>query len=128
MLCMRKLRAEWVWEILATIHFKIFFYLPLPCLITWSLKYKNSYFTCFVWVWNIVSKSGRTTLVDGVRERSTEENICTSERGGWRKLHDKDIYHLYFWSNIVRIIKPRNMRWAGHAAWLGKWEIKNVDV
>jgi hypothetical protein len=35
--------------------------------------------------------------------------------GEWRKLHNEEpINNLYCSSDIVRVIKPRNMRWAGH--------------
>jgi hypothetical protein len=33
--------------------------------------------------------------------------------GGWRKLH-KELCDLYSSPSIIRIIKSRNMRWAGH--------------
>jgi hypothetical protein len=31
----------------------------------------------------------------------------------WRKLHNEDLNDLYYSPNIVRVIKPRRMRWAG---------------
>jgi hypothetical protein len=38
--------------------------------------------------------------------------------GGWRKLHNEELYGLYFSPSIVRVIKARRMmRWAGHVAW-----------
>ena len=36
--------------------------------------------------------------------------------GEWRKLHIKEFNDLYSSSNIVRVIKSRRMRWAGHMA------------
>jgi hypothetical protein len=30
--------------------------------------------------------------------------------GGWRKLHNEELYNLYFSSNKIRVIKPRRMR------------------
>jgi hypothetical protein len=36
--------------------------------------------------------------------------------GGWRKLHNEELHNLYSSPNIVRIIKPRRMRWAGRVA------------
>jgi hypothetical protein len=38
------------------------------------------------------------------------------EDGSWRKLHNDELHSLYFSSNIVRMIKSRRMRWAGHVA------------
>jgi hypothetical protein len=34
--------------------------------------------------------------------------------GGWRKLHNKELHGLYSPPSIVRVIKSRMMRWAGH--------------
>jgi hypothetical protein len=35
--------------------------------------------------------------------------------GGWRKLHN-ELHNLYCSPSIIRIIKSRRMRWAGHVA------------
>jgi hypothetical protein len=37
-------------------------------------------------------------------------------KGGWRKLHNEELRDLYSSSSIIRIIKLRRMRWAGHIA------------
>jgi hypothetical protein len=34
--------------------------------------------------------------------------------GSWRKLHHKELHNLYSSPNIIRMIKSRTMRWAGH--------------
>jgi len=39
--------------------------------------------------------------------------------GEWRKLHNEELYDLYCSPNIVRMIQPRIMRWAGHVAGMG---------
>jgi len=40
--------------------------------------------------------------------------------GEWRRLHNEDLNDLYSSSNIVRVIKSRRMRWAGHVAHMGE--------
>jgi hypothetical protein len=44
--------------------------------------------------------------------------------GGWRKLHNEDLHNLYSSPSIIRIIKSRRMRWAGHVA--GMEEKRNL--
>jgi hypothetical protein len=36
--------------------------------------------------------------------------------GDWRRLHNKELYALYSSPNIIRVIKSRRLRWAGHVA------------
>jgi hypothetical protein len=36
--------------------------------------------------------------------------------GSWRKLHNDEFHSVYSSPNIVRVIKSRRMRWAGHVA------------
>jgi hypothetical protein len=40
--------------------------------------------------------------------------------GEWRKLHNKELHILYSSPNIIRQIKSRRMRWAGHVACTGQ--------
>jgi hypothetical protein len=37
----------------------------------------------------------------------------------WRKLHNEELNDLYSLPNIVRMVKSRRMRWAGHVARMG---------
>jgi hypothetical protein len=41
------------------------------------------------------------------------------EDRSWRKLHNDQLHSLYSSPNIVRVIKSRRMRWAGHVARMG---------
>jgi hypothetical protein len=36
--------------------------------------------------------------------------------GGWRKLHNEELNNLYYSPSIIRIIKSRRMKCAGHVA------------
>jgi hypothetical protein len=36
--------------------------------------------------------------------------------GEWRKLHNEELHDLYSSLSMIRIMKWRRMRWAGHVA------------
>jgi PAS domain-containing protein len=49
----------------------------------------------------------------------------------WRKLYNEEIHNLYSSPSIIRMIKRRRTRWAGHVARMGRrgmyivlWEIQ----
>jgi hypothetical protein len=39
--------------------------------------------------------------------------------GEWRRLHNEELNDRYSSTNIIRVIKSRKMRWAGHVARMG---------
>ena len=50
----------------------------------------------------------------------------------WRRLHNEELNDLYSSPNIVRVIKSRRMRWAGHVARMGEetgctWSVQKVS-
>jgi hypothetical protein len=60
-----------------------------------------------------------------VFEKSVLRRIFGPKRdevtGEWRRLHNEELSDLYSSSpNIIRVIKPRRMRWAGHAVRIGR--------
>jgi hypothetical protein len=44
--------------------------------------------------------------------------------GGWRRLHDEELRNMSASQNIIRVIKPRRMRWAEQVACIG--DMRNV--
>jgi hypothetical protein len=38
----------------------------------------------------------------------------------WRRLYNKELYALYSSPNIIRVMKSRRLRWAGHVACMGE--------
>jgi hypothetical protein len=42
--------------------------------------------------------------------------------GEWRRLHNEWLYDLYS-TNIIRVIKQREIRWVGHVARMGTGEV-----
>ena len=63
------------------------------------------------------------TLREESRLRAFENRILRrifgpkrDENGEWRRLHNEELHSLYRSPNIVRLIKSRRLRWAGHVA------------
>jgi hypothetical protein len=50
-----------------------------------------------------------------------ERDVVT---GKWRRLHNAELYALQFLPNIIRAIKSRRVRWAGHVARLGEGRLE----
>jgi hypothetical protein len=44
-------------------------------------------------------------------------------KGEWRKLRSEELNDLYTSPNIIRVIKSRRMRWAGHVAATGRGDV-----
>jgi len=42
---------------------------------------------------------------------------------GWRKLHNEELHKLYGSPIIIRVIKLRRIRLAGHVVCMGEWEM-----
>ena len=62
-------------------------------------------------------------LTEECRPRVFEDRILRQifgpkidENGEWRWLHNEELHSLYRSPNIIRVIKSRGLRWAGHVA------------
>jgi hypothetical protein len=40
--------------------------------------------------------------------------------GDWRKLHNEELRNMYSSPNIIKMMKSRRIRWAGHVARMGE--------
>jgi len=68
------------------------------------------------------------TLREGLRLRVFENRVSRrvfgpnrdEVTGEWRKLHNEELRDLSSLTNIVRVVKSRRMRWAGHVARMGE--------
>ena len=64
------------------------------------------------------------TLREKCRLRVYEDRVLRRKFGPkrddvtveWRRLHNKELHALYSSPNIIRVIKPRRLRWEGHVA------------
>jgi hypothetical protein len=48
---------------------------------------------------------------------SPKRDIVT---GSWRKLHNEKLHNLHSSPSIIRMMKPRRLRWAQHVARMGE--------
>jgi hypothetical protein len=95
------------------------------CLISKNLKIKI-YKIVILPVMLYGCKTWSLTLGEEHRLRVSENRVLRKifgpkreEDGSWRKLHNDELHNLYSSPNIVRVIKSRRMRWAGHVACMG---------
>jgi hypothetical protein len=40
-------------------------------------------------------------------------------RANWKNMHNEELINFYSSPNIIRMIKPRRLRWDGHVAHIG---------
>ena len=70
--------------------------------------------------WSLTLREARKLTVI---ENTVLGMICGPERdevtGEWSKIHKEELNDLYSLSKIIRVIKLRRMRWAGHVACTG---------
>jgi hypothetical protein len=67
-------------------------------------SHQPSFFPSSYWISSVCNEKPK-------RDEVTEE---------WRRLHNEELYDLYCSQNIIRVIKSRRMRRAGHMALMGE--------
>jgi hypothetical protein len=69
-----------------------------------------------IWVY-VFSLSLVYALKDKLKKEKKHKDEVTGE---WRKLHNEALHNLYSFPDIIRQVKSRRMRWAGHVARMGE--------
>ena len=71
--------------------------------------------------WYLTVREERRLRVFDSRET---RNVCRPKRdevtGEWKKLHNEELNDLYCSPNIIRVKKPRRMRWTRYIARMGQ--------
>ena len=76
---------------------------------------------CGCETWSLTLREERKLRVfENVVLRRILGNRRGEVTGEWRRLHNEELNDLYTSLNIVRVIKSRRMRWAGHVARMGE--------
>ena len=70
--------------------------------------------------WSLILREARRLRVFENRVLRLFGSKRDEVTGEWRKLHNEKLSDLYSLPNIVRVVKSRRMRWAGHVARMGK--------
>ena len=76
----------------------------------------------------MVVKLGRSLFREGsglrIFENRVQRRIFGPKKdevtGECRRLHNKELYALYFSPKMIRVIKSKRLRWAGHVVGMGE--------
>jgi hypothetical protein len=78
---------------------------------------------CGCKIWSLTLREEHRLRVFGNRVLRWIFGPKRKVNGSWIKLHNDELHSLYFSPNIVRVIKSRGMRWAGHVARIGREKV-----
>jgi hypothetical protein len=78
------------------------------------------YYYYYYYYWSLTLREEYRLRVFGIRvlRRRIVGPKKDEVTGEWRNVHNKNFYALYSSPNIIRVIKPRRLRWAGYVAWM----------
>ena len=98
-------------------------YLSSSSLLSKNLKIKvqrNAILPAVLYVYETWSLTWREERRQRVFEKRVLRRIFGPKKdevtGEWRKVHNEELSDLYSSPNIVRVIKSKRVRWAGHVA------------
>ena len=66
--------------------------------------------------WSLTSREERKLRIYENRILRRKFGPNRDENGEWRRLYNEELHSLYRSPNVVRVIKSRRLRWAGHVA------------
>ena len=97
------------WEVIKLNKIKIYRTIMLPLVLC----------GCETWSLTLREERGLRVFDNRVLRRvfGPKRDEVTRE---WRKLHNEEFGDLYSLPNIVRVVKSRRMRWAGHVVCMGE--------
>jgi hypothetical protein len=87
----------------------VFVYTPLPVVL----------YECETWSLTLREEQRLRVFENRVLRRIFRPKRVEAA-GEWRRQHNEELNDLYSSPNIVRVIKSRSMRWAGHVARMGE--------
>jgi len=101
---------------------KLALFIPRICwcmwLNSWNIIFPRVVYGCQTWSVTLREERRLKVFQNRVLRRifGAKRDKVT---GKWRKLHNEELNDLYCSPNIVRVIKSRRIRWAGHVARMG---------
>jgi hypothetical protein len=70
--------------------------------------------------WSLLREEHRLRVFESRLLRRIFSPKRNEVTGDWRKLHNEELHNLYSSPNLIRMIKSRTIRWAGHVARKGR--------
>jgi hypothetical protein len=114
----KKLRGDCIQVMLATVHSRT------SCLLVCCLKHKTIILPVVLYGCESSSLTSKEEHRLRVPENRVLRRVFGLKRdemmGGWKKLHNEEVHNPYSSPRIIRLIKSRRIKWAGHVEHMGK--------